>query len=260
MITPLILTFNEQENLERTLRRLSWASDIVVVDSGSTDRTLQISAGFQNVRVLDRPFDNFANQCNYGIKQCNTNWILSLDADYCLSPGLESELRAWKPVDGVDAWFVRFLYCIYGRPIRRSLYPSRAVLFRRDHCRYIADGHAHRLQVLGETSRFINPIYHDDRKPLSRWLSEQSKYAQQEATKLQTVSHDNLGLRDRVRLLILPAAPLVLIYTLFAQGLFLSGWRGWFYSFQRAYAELLLSLILLDGMLRSRSNQNPTFD
>ena len=260
MITPLILTFNEQENLERTLRRLGWAAEIVVVDSGSTDRTLEIAAGFQNVRVLNRPFDNHTNQWNFGVDQCRTNWILSLDADYCLSAGLESELRDWDFNDGVDAWFAGFHYCIFGRPIRASLYPDRAVLFRRDRCNYIDDGHTQLLRIPGQTARLLNPIYHDDRKPLSRWLVEQAKYARHEARKLRSVDRESLGFHDRIRILILPASPLVLIYTLIAQGLLLNGWRGWFYSLQRTYVELLLSLFLLDARLRSRLPQNPSND
>ncbi|MCX6840480.1 MAG: glycosyltransferase, partial [Verrucomicrobia bacterium] len=61
-ITPLILTWNEEANLRSCLKRLSWASEVVVLDSGSTDATAAIAAEFSNVRFLVRPFDDHTTQ------------------------------------------------------------------------------------------------------------------------------------------------------------------------------------------------------
>src|SRR5258708_5729935 len=93
-ITPVLLTYNEEQNIGRTLSRLGWAKDIIVVDSGSTDRTLAILAACSNVRMFNRRFDTHANQWRYAIEetQIATDWILRLDADYQLSDALVSEL------------------------------------------------------------------------------------------------------------------------------------------------------------------------
>ena len=91
-ITAMILTFNEAPNIQRTLEKLAWAADIVVVDSGSTDGTLEILKSFPRVRVFTRRFDSFAAQCNYGLQQVRTDWVLSLDADYVLTDELVTEL------------------------------------------------------------------------------------------------------------------------------------------------------------------------
>ena len=70
-ITPVLLTFNEEPNIARTLAHLAWAKDIVVVDSGSTDGTLPTLANFPNVRVFDRRFDSHANQWRFATEDAN---------------------------------------------------------------------------------------------------------------------------------------------------------------------------------------------
>ena len=83
--TVLVLSFNEAPNLARCLDRLDWAPRILLVDSGSTDETLEIAGRYANVEVVHRPFDSFASQCNFGLGLIETPWVLSLDADYELS-------------------------------------------------------------------------------------------------------------------------------------------------------------------------------
>ena len=100
---------------------------------------------------------------------------------------------------------------------------------------------------------FIN---HDDRKPLSRWLQEQDRYMQREAEKLARAGSRELGVADRIRKKIVFAPWLVLLYTLFGKRLILDGWPGWFYCFQRTYAELLLSLRLLEEKLKTEKLKN----
>ena len=250
-ITPLILTYNERANIERTLAGLNWARRIVVVDSGSTDGTLELLAVHPRVCVKHRSFDDFASQCNYGLEQITSEWAYSIDADYVCGPDFEAELRGLQ--EGAKGFECSFIYCIHGRPLRTCLYPPRVVLFRTDEGRYVSDGHAHRLQLNGHIERLRTPILHDDRKPMERWLADQSKYADLEVNKLLTTPSAELGWKDRLRTRIVWAAPANLFYCLFAKRLILDGWSGMFYSLQRAYAEFLLSLKLLDAKLRRRT-------
>src|SRR6185295_8313022 len=81
-ITPVVLTFDEAPNIGRCLSRLSWASRVVVLDSGSTDGTADIARSHPNVDLHVRAFDDHVSQWNHGVSLVKTPWVLSLDADY----------------------------------------------------------------------------------------------------------------------------------------------------------------------------------
>jgi glycosyltransferase involved in cell wall biosynthesis len=251
-ITPLILTFNEAPNIRRTLEKLAWAKQILVMDSFSTDETLEIIKSFPQVHALQRRFDQHATQWNFGVDQVETSWILALDADYILPENFVAELESLHLGSEWSAYYGRFRYCIYGRPLRGTLYPSRAVLLRKDRCRYIQDGHTQRLQINGQTSSLRSVIDHDDRKSLSRWLWAQDLYAALEATKLSGASPHKLSLPDKLRRKMIVAPFLVFFYTLLGKGLIWDGWAGWYYVLQRTFAEILLSLRLIEQKLNSR--------
>ena len=248
-ITPLVLTYNEAPNIARCLKRLDWATRVIVLDSGSTDDTVAIARRFPNVDVHTRSFDSHTMQWNHGVDLVTTDWVLSLDADYVLSDAIAAEIAALTPAPDVDAAFARFRYCVFGRPLRASLYPPRAVLFRRGRCRYEPDGHTQRLRVPGQSITLSGPIDHDDRKPLDRWFISQNAYARLEAEKLLTTTAP-LGLQDRLRRTIVLGPSAVSFYTLFVKGTLFDGWRGWYYTGQRLVAEAMLSLHLLDRKLR----------
>ncbi len=249
-ITPLILTYNEQPNLLDTLQRLDWASQILLVDSFSTDDTLEIAARFPQVRVVQRTFDHFAEQCNFGLLHIESPWVLSMDADYKLEPAFARELLTLEAEH--SGYQAAFCYAIYGHRLRATLYPPRTVLYRADKACYHRDGHAHRVQIAGTIGKLSTKIVHDDCKPLSKWCESQIRYAQSEACKLTTSGATQLCWKDRIRSYIVFSPILTLFYCLIIKRLILDGWPGVFYTFQRVFAELLLSLALLDVKLRKR--------
>jgi len=199
--------------------------------------------------VIHRPFDSFAEQCNFGLTHIRTDWVLSLDADYELSDPFISELAGLQPAAEDTGYKAAFIYRIYGHPLRGTLYPPRAVLYRVAGARYENEGHGHRIRLQGRVTDLKGPIYHDDRKPLSRWLGSQFKYAAREAAHLLETPRERLGRVDKIRLMGWPAPILVLGYVLFVKGAVLDGKAGWFYAFQRLLAEVLLALELLDRRL-----------
>ena len=255
-ITPLVLTFNEAPNIGRTLERLRWATEVVVVDSLSSDATRSIARGFPNVRLLERRFDSHTAQWNFGLSEVRTPFVLALDADYLVTEELLQEIQALPAATPLVAWFASFRYCLLGRTLRAALYPKRAVLFRREACHYEQDGHTQLLQINGPAGELRGFIDHDDRKPLAHWLSAQQKYAALEVVKLLGTSSSELRWVDRIRKLIVPAPFLVFFYTLLGKGLILDGWAGWAYVLQRTVAELILSLQLVEAKL-SRTQSSP---
>lgn len=250
-ITPVILTCNEASNIGRVLEKLTWASDIVVVDSLSTDSTISLVASTTTARIFRRPFDSHAMQWTYALTETGikTEWVLALDADYILTDGLVTELAALNPGASVNAYFVRFDYCVAGKPLRGSLYPPGIVLFRRAKGRYVQHGHTQRLVVDGTVGWLFGKIRHDDRKPLTRWLASQQRYAGLEAVHLLSAPHSSLRRTDRIRLLGWPAPLVVFLYLLFWKGCLLDGWRGWLYVLQRTMAETMIALQIVDRKL-----------
>ena len=251
-ITPLILTYNEAANIERTLEQLRWARDIVVVDSFSDDDTLEIISRFPQARIHRRKFDSHENQWNFGLNETgiNSEWVLGLDADYILTKDLAAELSALQSAPEISAYRAAFVYCVNGKRLRSGIYPPVTVLYRKRGASYIQEGHTQRLVTAGEINNLRSPILHDDRKSLSRWLEAQSRYTRLEADKLLSSPVESLSLSDRARRwrVIAPAA--MLFYCLIIRGGLLDGWAGFYYAFQRSLAELMLSLHLLDRDLR----------
>jgi glycosyltransferase involved in cell wall biosynthesis len=252
-ITPLILTFNEAPNIRRTLEMLDWAKDIVVVDSMSTDETVTIASEHRNVRLFRRPFDTHATQWNYGLNETDisTDWVLALDADYVLSLQLVAELRSLNPEPSVAGFRTPFSYHVAGVPLRGSVYPPVTTLFRRSLARYEQDGHTQRVVVEGHVDVLTGCINHDDRKSLARWLAAQDRYMKLEAAKLRSTAFKKLSWADRLRLLILPAPPVMFLFCAIVKGTIFDGKPGLYYSLQRAVAEALLSLHLLELLMAS---------
>jgi glycosyltransferase involved in cell wall biosynthesis len=248
-VTPLLITFDEMANLERALAALSWARCVVVVDSGSTDGTLQRLRADPRINLLIRPFDDFARQCQAGIDLVQTDWVLSMDADYEPTPALVREIGALSPSHDVDGYAISFDYCVHGHALRASLYPPRVALHRARGARYRMDGHGHRVELRGRTERLAGRIRHDDRKPLSRWLAAQARYAEAEARHLRAADWRALGWADRVRRLVVVAPWLVPLHCLVVKRGLLDGLPGWHYALQRGIAEAALSLKLIEARL-----------
>lgn len=133
LFSVAIVTFNEEENLVRTLASVAWADQVLVVDSGSTDRTVEIAHSF-GATVIERPWPGFAAQKNFAITQCTGDWILTLDADEELSPELQQQIRQTLSANpSADAFYLKRRNLFLGRWIRHGgFYPDAKLrLFRR---------------------------------------------------------------------------------------------------------------------------------
>ena len=90
-ITALAITFNEEENVKRYVESLSFADEILFIDSQSTDKTIALAEEL-GVKVIQRKFDDFSNQRNFAISHAKNDWIVFFDLDEIISPELEEEI------------------------------------------------------------------------------------------------------------------------------------------------------------------------
>jgi glycosyltransferase involved in cell wall biosynthesis len=249
-LSALIITYNEELNITRTLKALQWIPKVLVVDSGSNDSTLQIINNFNNTEIIYRKFDSFAEQCNFGLKQLTSDWVLSLDADYVLSTALSKEVHSLMLSDtqafSYTAYSISFSYCIYGKPIRSGLLPARTCLYKRESAEYVNVGHGHKVIISGKIGRLKNKIYHDDRKPIEKWFQNQQRYQQTEAILLKKTKTSDLPVQDIIRKHTFLAPFLVFLMCILLHRGFLDGKEGFIYAFQRLVTECLLYLYLHD--------------
>ena len=249
-LTVVVLTYNEEPNISRSLNSVKWAERIIVIDSGSSDRTVAIANSFPNATVVSRAFTTHAEQWNFGLEQVKTPWTLTMDADYVFPETAPAAIRSAMLKDKAG-FSAAFHYLVYGRRVKGSVLPPRTILFRTGQGRYWQDGHTQQLQLQGSLGLLPFHVSHDDRKTVSRWLQSQISYARQEAEKITSRPGTGLGRNDRIRTAIVLAPPLIFLLVYVLRGGFLSGWRGLIYALQRLVAELLLSLFLIDMKLQS---------
>jgi glycosyltransferase involved in cell wall biosynthesis len=249
-ITPVLLTYNEGANIGHTLARLSWAKDIVVVDSGSTDDTLTILKSHPRVRAFHRAFDTHHAQWRYAMceTEIRTPWVLRLDADYQLTGELAAEMARLEPPKALAAYVSAFDYAVFGRRLIASLYPPKPILLRLGSFSVSDEGHTEGWVVNGPTAQLHARLIHDDWKSMRDWAMAQARYMTRERQKLDS---RRAGFRDWLRMHP-PLMPVtVFFYCLFIKGLLFNGKAGLLYTLQRTVAEGILSLYILESQLAS---------
>ena len=251
-ISAVVLSYNEEANIRRTLAALTSIDEVIIVDSNSTDQTKDIVQEFPNAKMHIRAFDNMMNQWNFGHTLARHDWILSLDADYRVTAELINELSTLDLT--MVGYGATFRYCIYGEPIRSAVLPPRVIYYNRQYCTYIQDGHTQRLMVNGTIGKLRNPVFHDDRKPLNRWLWSQQVYSGQEVEKLLD-GNIPLSTVDKLRKNTLLTPFIIFFYCLFWKGGILEGRKGWFYAVQRLFAETVLVMRIMDQKISRGVNQ-----
>jgi len=185
-VSAMVFTLNEEIHLPSCLASLAWCDDVIVVDSFSKDRTLDIARA-AGARVFQHPFTGFGDQRNWAL--ANTahrhSWVLILDADERVPSEMAEELRAKLasvPQD-VAAFRIARRYHFWGRWLRySSLYPTYVVrLVRAGRVRYANRGHAETQEVDGTVLTLDTDLIDENRKGLEEWFARQNRYSSREA-------------------------------------------------------------------------------
>jgi glycosyltransferase involved in cell wall biosynthesis len=180
-LTVIMPTYNEEAYVEAALRSVTFADEIIVIDSFSTDNTLEIIKKFAT-KTFQREFDNFSNQKNFALEHATSDWILFLDADERITHPLQVEiLKAIKTLKhagyklNFPHFFMnRFLYHHSSNVLR---------LVRREGTKYTGLVHE-KLQINGSIGKLKNPVLHFTYKGLEHYIEKRENYAWFQAEQL----------------------------------------------------------------------------
>ena len=177
-ITATIITLNEERNIARAIESLRCCDEIVVVDSGSVDRTVELASNL-GARILESPWHGYATQKNHAAEKATHDWILSLDADEALSESLEGEIWTLKKKGPTcDAYTVPRLAQYLGRWILHSgWYPDRKIrLYHRSKAKWVGDFVHESVEVDGRVGHLESNLLHYTCDSLSEHLKTMDRY------------------------------------------------------------------------------------
>ncbi len=239
-LSVALITFNEQENIERTLRAIQdIASEIIIVDSHSTDRTRDIALSL-GAKVYEEDWKGYREQKNSALEKCSQPWILSLDADEVVTGGLKQQIKKAITRPWANGYFINRRTVFLGKELKHALYPDRQLrLVRRDANPRWTGGKVHELlKIDGTTSRLSSYLLHYSYRDLSDFITRLDKYARLWAEDA-AMQGKRVGLR---RLMLSPLLAFTKNYIL-KLGL-LDGMRGLIASCAMGYYSLLKAFYL----------------
>jgi glycosyltransferase involved in cell wall biosynthesis len=221
-VSVTVVALNEEERLRACLESVVWADELVVVDAGSSDKTVAIAREFTD-RVLFRAWDGYGTQKNFALGQCQGDWILSLDADERVSEALRDEIRAMLAAKPTEAgFFLPRRNLFQGRWVRHGgLYPDWQLrLFRRGKGGFVERAVHESVRVDGPTGRLRAPLIHESYRSVADAVARLNRYSDLAAADLAVAGRGG----SLVDLLGRPVWRFVSMYILRAG--FLDGWRG----------------------------------
>jgi glycosyltransferase involved in cell wall biosynthesis len=185
-VSVLVLTRNEEMNIRACLESVSWASEVFVVDSFSSDRTVEIAESI-GAKTYQHAFTTCASQWNWALDSLpfSNEWVLVLDADECVPQLVAKDITQAvtnHSQEFAGYWMKRRFYFL-GKWLRHGgLYPTWIMrLFKRSAGRFGRHGISEHLVLLGRKGYLPSPFEHRDNKPLENWIQKHSRYADYEA-------------------------------------------------------------------------------
>lgn len=185
-LSVTVITLNEEANIVDCLQSASFANEIVVLDSGSTDRTVELARWFTE-RVYVVPWEGFGRTKNRALDQARMDWVFVLDADERITPPLRQEIQEILAADGpADGYRVprRNFFC--GREIRRlGWYPDYSIRLFRRHLGRFNEREVHEsVQVQGRVGTLKEPLLHYTYRSLSDLVQRLDRYSTLAAAQL----------------------------------------------------------------------------
>jgi glycosyltransferase involved in cell wall biosynthesis len=260
-VSAMVFTLDEEMHLPSCLESLRWCDDVVVVDSFSSDRTVEIALA-SGARVLQNRFTGFGDQRNWALANAMPKhpWVLILDADERVPPAMADELRATigSVPHRVAAFRTARRFRFWGQWLRHSsLYPTYVVrLVRCGRVRYVNRGHAETQEIDGDTGTLASDLIDENLKGLGEWFERQNRYSGRDAEyelemeknpwrAVDLASADPLARRAALKRLAarIPGRPIwFFFYSYVLRGGFLDGRNGLVFCVLKSFYQVMVSM------------------
>jgi len=231
-ITAIIPTLNEETHIDAAIKSVSFADEIIVIDSYSTDKTLEI-AEKHTVKIIKRKFDDFSSQKNFAIDQAKHPWVYILDADERVTPEVEKEIleAVNNPKDKVGFYVRRTFYFCGKRLDYGGCQRDKVVrLFLKEFCSYDGSPVHETITARGKLGFFKNKIEHFSYKNYDHYISKMNHYA---ALRGKQYFEKGKKVNYPYHIVIKPAARFFIHY--FIRLGFLDGFPGYIFARTQAY-------------------------
>ncbi|MEQ6124276.1 glycosyltransferase family 2 protein [Pseudotenacibaculum sp. MALMAid0570] len=249
-ITAIIPTFNEEERIKNSLKSAEFADEIIVIDSYSTDNTIEIVKE-SNAVLLQRKFDDFSSQKNYAIEKASNDWIVWIDADEVLTQELQDEIKlAIQNAKELVGFYIYRVFFFKGKRMRYTGTQNDKLIrvFNRQYCKY--EGKVHeKIVPQGKVGVLQNRILHYSYISFDRYIV---KLNQHSALKAEELFEKGLIITP-FHIVIKPFARFIKHY--FIKLGILDGFYGFIISFALSYGVLVRYIKLWNLKQKQRKNE-----
>ncbi len=188
MISGLIITYNEEKHIKSVLENIDFVDEIIIVDSYSTDKTIEIINSFPNVKLFQRKFDDFTSQRNFALSLASNDWILFIDADERVPIELKNEIiETASQQNDVSAFYFYRKFMYQNKPLHFSGWQTdkNFRLFKKSKCSYINERLVHEtLKVEGKTGILTNKLIHYSFDEYQKYKNKMISYGKLRAKEL----------------------------------------------------------------------------
>ncbi len=176
-LSIVILTFNSQKHLSKVLNSCRFANEVLIVDSGSTDNTLDIANTFKNTNIVHQKWLGFGKQKQAGVEVCSNEWIFVLDSDEIITDALKDEILNMDFT--CKAYFVPRLNYFFGKAIKHcGLYPDATLrLFDKNFAKFSQDKVHEKVETKEKTDILKNHMLHFAYENIEEFIAKQNRYS-----------------------------------------------------------------------------------
>lgn len=190
-LSCIVVCHDEERKIRRCLESVEWCDEIVVVDSFSTDRTVEICREFTD-RIIQRPWAGYVEQKRFALSRASHEWVLNIDADEAVSPALRAEIQAvlQRNDPAVDGYYIPRLVHYLGRWWRRGWYPSaRLRLFRKQRVQWGGRNPHEKVILDGKAGRLHGDLLHDTYEDVRAHLQSVNRLSEDTARAMAADGH-----------------------------------------------------------------------